>query len=68
MAEATVTRMKALLAARPAVAEELAGVLAQRQVSLQAAREGLSVDAARARAASETNALLSRIRAFFALD
>lgn len=54
--------------ARPQLAEQLARVLADRQVALQAAKEGLGADAARERAAREANALLSRIRSFFALN
>lgn len=53
--------------ARPELAEHLAKLLADRKVALQAAKEGLSADAARERAAKEANALLKRIRAFFAL-
>jgi CRP-like cAMP-binding protein len=60
--------MQKVIAARPEVAEQLARVLAERKVTLQAVKEGLSADAARERAARETNALLSRIRSFFALD
>jgi hypothetical protein len=60
--------VKGVIDARPELAEKLARVLAERQVTLQAAREGLSADAARERAAHETNALLTRIRSFFALD
>jgi hypothetical protein len=41
--------------------------LNDREVALQAAKEGLSADAARERAAKEANALLKRIRSFFAL-
>ncbi len=59
--------MQGVLAARHEIAETLARVLAERQVTLQAAKEGLSADAARERANRETNALLTRIRAFFAL-
>ena len=60
--------MQSVIAQRPAVTEELARVLAGRQVNLQTAKEGLSADAARERANRETNALLSRIRSFFAID
>jgi small-conductance mechanosensitive channel len=56
-----------LIDARPQLAEQLAGLLADRKVALQSAKEGLSADAARERAQRETNALLSRIRSFFAL-
>ncbi len=53
---------------RPALAEQLAKLLADRKVALQSAKEGLSADAARERSAKEANALLSRIRSFFALS
>lgn len=53
--------------ARPQLAEQLAMLLAERKVALQAAKEGLSADAARERAKKEAGALLSRIRSFFAL-
>jgi small-conductance mechanosensitive channel/CRP-like cAMP-binding protein len=56
-----------LLEARPALAQQLAELLARRQVELDAAREGLDAQAARAREASEAKNLLGRIRQFFAL-
>ena len=56
-----------IIDARPELAEQLAKLLAGRKVALQAAKEGLSADAAKERAAKEANALLSRIRSFFAL-
>jgi small-conductance mechanosensitive channel/CRP-like cAMP-binding protein len=57
-----------VIKARHEVAERLAQNVAVRTVQLQAAREGLSADAAKERAARETNVLLSRIRSFFAID
>lgn len=60
--------VKQVIDARPEVAEHLAKLLADRKVALQAAKEGLSADAAKERAAKEANALLKRIRSFFALD
>lgn len=57
-----------LVQVRPEVAELLARLLADRKVALQTAKEGLSADAARERAAREANALLTRIRSFFALN
>jgi CRP-like cAMP-binding protein len=57
-----------VLATRPELAEQLATLLTRRKVELQAAREGLTADAARERARSEANALLSRIRSFFAAE
>lgn len=62
------TAMQGVIAQRPAMAEELARVLTERQLNLQTAKEGLSADAARERANRETNVLLSRIRSFFAID
>ena len=60
--------VKKVIDARPALAEHLAKLLADRKVSLQAAKEGLTADAARERAAREANALLKRIQSFFALS
>jgi small-conductance mechanosensitive channel len=57
-----------LLTHRPPLAEALAGVLAERKMALATAREGLSADTAKERAAREAGALLSRIKSFFALD
>ncbi len=57
-----------VIQARPELAGQLATLLARRQVELQAAREGLSTDAARERAKREANALVTRIRSFFALE
>jgi small-conductance mechanosensitive channel/CRP-like cAMP-binding protein len=60
--------VQTLIDARPQLAEQLARLLADRRVALQAAKEGLSADAAKERAAREANALLTRIRSFFALS
>ncbi len=57
-----------VIAARPELTEQLAALLARRKVELQAVKEGLSADAARERASREANALLTRIRSFFALE
>ena len=57
-----------IIDARPQLAEQLARLLADRKVALQSAKEGLSADAARERSAREANALLTRIRSFFALS
>lgn len=62
------TALHRVIAARPELTEQLATLLAKRKVELQAAREGLSTDAARERAKREANALLTRIRSFFALE
>ncbi|HEY1086059.1 MAG TPA: cyclic nucleotide-binding domain-containing protein, partial [Archangium sp.] len=57
-----------LIEKRPALAEQLATLLAERQVKLQSVKEGLTADVARERAKREANALLTRIRSFFAID
>lgn len=56
-----------LLDARPALAQQLADLLARRQVELDAAREGLDADAARAREQRAAHDFLSRIKHFFSL-
>ncbi len=60
--------MKHLIEQRPQLAEHMAKLLAGRKVGLQSAKEGLSSDAAKERAAKEAKALLTRIRSFLALD
>ncbi|MFT3710336.1 MAG: mechanosensitive ion channel family protein [Archangium sp.] len=60
--------VQSVITRRPELADSLAKVLADRKVALQMAREGLTADAAKERAAREANALLSRIKSFFALD
>lgn len=57
-----------LIAERPEIAEQLARAVSERQVGLLAAKEGLSAEVAGRRAAEEANALLRRIRTFFALS
>jgi CRP-like cAMP-binding protein/small-conductance mechanosensitive channel len=56
-----------ILAARPALAEEISRLLAEREVELAAAREGLSEEAKRLRLREEQRSLLSKIRGFFAI-
>ena len=56
-----------VLGARPELAEKIANLLAERRGALDAAREGLDAEAAAARQAKDANALLGRIRRFFAL-
>ena len=56
-----------ILAARPALADEISRLLAERDVELAAAREGLSEEAKRARFRDEQRSLLSKIRRFFAI-
>jgi small-conductance mechanosensitive channel/CRP-like cAMP-binding protein len=59
--------VQALLQARPALALQLAELLASRRVGLLAAREHLDADALAIRQASEARDLLSRIRRFLEL-
>ncbi len=56
-----------ILAARPALAEEISRLLAERDVELAAAREGLSEEAMRSRLKEEQRSLLSKMRGFFGL-
>jgi CRP-like cAMP-binding protein len=60
--------LQPLLSARPELAKHLADLLARRQVGLIAAKEGLDAEAAKARQASTSRDLLSRITKFFTLD
>jgi CRP-like cAMP-binding protein len=57
-----------ILASRPALAEQLAALLAKRRAALVAAKEDLSADALRAREATDARDLLSRIKRFLAID
>jgi len=59
---------KAVLLARPEIADELSSKLASRRVELIAAREGLDASSKQAREASERDRILHAIRSFFALD
>jgi len=56
-----------ILAARPALAEEISRILAQREVELAAAREGLSEDTQRLRLREKQSWVLSKMRQFFGL-
>ncbi|MEW5740336.1 MAG: mechanosensitive ion channel family protein [Myxococcota bacterium] len=56
-----------VLEARPALAESIANLLAERRAQLEAAREGLDAEAAKARQAKDAVDLLARIRRFFSL-
>jgi small-conductance mechanosensitive channel len=58
---------RSFLEARPQIADEVSRVLAQREVELVSAREGLSEDAKRAALADAHSSLLSRIERFFGL-
>jgi len=57
-----------VLKARPELAEPVAGMLAQRSVSLQAAREQLDAEGRLPRVVASQTDLLSRIRDFFGLE
>lgn len=59
--------VRPLLAARPAMADELSTVLAARQEELDGEREGLS-DELRGRRSARRGALLQRIRTFFQIE
>jgi CRP-like cAMP-binding protein len=58
---------RAFLEGRPQIADEVSRVLAQRQVGLVAAREGLSEEAKRAALADAHDSLLNQIERFFGL-
>jgi small-conductance mechanosensitive channel/CRP-like cAMP-binding protein len=57
-----------LLAQKPALAEDISAILSQRQIALDAEREGLSAEAAAARQAEARSRTLSRIRQFFGMS
>jgi small-conductance mechanosensitive channel len=59
--------LEELLRKKPELAERLSQVLSTRQTALEAERDGLSAEAARARRAETGGVLLSKIRAFFGL-
>jgi len=59
---------RALVAARPELANEVSAVLAERRVGLEAAKEGLDQAAKTRRIASERSRILASIREFFALE
>src|SRR6266850_65082 len=58
---------KATLHSRPEIAEDISSVLARRRVELEAAKEGLTEEAKRARMHHHQGALLQRIQNFFTL-
>jgi small-conductance mechanosensitive channel/CRP-like cAMP-binding protein len=59
---------RAVLAAQPTIIGELSTILAARQATLDAEREGLSTIARARRAAEQRSALLPRIQSFFRLS
>lgn len=61
-------RFHEVIAARPQIAEEVSRVLAERDVNLAAAREGLSEEARRRRFAEQHRSLTDRIREFFGVE
>jgi small-conductance mechanosensitive channel/CRP-like cAMP-binding protein len=59
--------LREVLAVRPEVAERVAKVLAERQMSLAGERDNLSAEAAARRAAENSSRLLAKVRDFFNL-
>lgn len=57
-----------VLRSRPALAEDISSVLAQRRTELDMVREQLDTEAARRRLSATRSDLLERIQAFFGLD
>jgi small-conductance mechanosensitive channel/CRP-like cAMP-binding protein len=57
-----------ILAARPAVADAISRLVAERDVELAAVREGLSEEAKRLRLENEQGSVLAKIRAFFGIE
>jgi len=58
----------ALLSARPELARDVAAILAERRVGLEAAREGLDQDARTRRIQTESRRILASLKDFFALE
>jgi small-conductance mechanosensitive channel/CRP-like cAMP-binding protein len=61
-------KFQAILAARPAIADDISRIIASRDVELAAVREGLSEEAKRARLAHEHGSLLEKMQRFFGLS
>lgn len=59
--------LESLMAERPKIAEEISAVLAEREVELMSAREGLSEQAKKDRMADQKSSILSKIERFFGL-
>ncbi|HEX5100143.1 MAG TPA: mechanosensitive ion channel family protein [Polyangiaceae bacterium] len=57
-----------LLSVRPELAREVAAILAERRVGLEAAKGGLDVDARTRRIAHESRRILASLKDFFALE
>lgn len=57
-----------VLEGRPAIAQEISGVLATRDVELMAVREGLSEEAKRRRLEDEHGSLLAKMQRFFGIE
>ena len=60
--------MQALLAQRPALADEISAVLSQREAGLAAVRDRLDEESERTKALQNHGDLLSRIRRYFTTD
>lgn len=56
-----------ILKSRPAIAEAISAILAQRQAALETARQAISANAPDATTTSESREILARIRRFFGL-
>lgn len=59
---------KSIIAARPAIAHYVAGILAERQVGLDAARDELDEESRRAKLDQHKVDIVAKIRDFFGLD
>jgi small-conductance mechanosensitive channel/CRP-like cAMP-binding protein len=60
--------MESLIQLRPALAQQMAQLLAKRKVALDVAREHLDADAAKLRESKEANVFLASIKSFFSLS
>jgi CRP-like cAMP-binding protein len=66
--EISKAQFQALLARRPAIAEHVAGLVAQRRLAAKQAREGPSAEAQTVDAQTLSQQILGRIRSFFGFD
>jgi small-conductance mechanosensitive channel/CRP-like cAMP-binding protein len=62
------SHFREILEKRPAVAEAIAKLVAEREAALAAVREGLSEEARRAQVERSQSLTLAKIRSFFAID
>jgi hypothetical protein len=61
------TAFRCVLDTRPSVAEDISSILAERQIELDASREGLSAEARQRRTRETRSHLLDAIRRAFAI-